>query len=83
MRDVTLRHDLHAMSTFFQYAIKQRWTRDNPIDRVEIPSDGDAVRIHVLTVEEERQYFLLAAKHLNLYDLGRLIINQGMRPEEV
>lgn len=83
VRDVTVRHDLHALSTFFRYAIKQRWTRDNPIRGVEIPSDAEAVRIHVLSAEDEKQYFALAAKHADLYDLGRLMINQGMRPEEV
>ena len=41
------------------------------------------MRIHVLSDEEERQYFLLASKHRDLYDLGRLMINQGRRPEEV
>jgi integrase len=71
------------LSVFFNYAIKLRWTRDNPVRRVEIPSDAEAVRIHVLSVEEEKHYFLLAAKHRDLHDLGRLIINQGMRPEEV
>lgn len=48
-----------------------------------IPSDADAIRIHVLTSDEERQYFLRAAKHKDLNDLGRLILNQGMRPDEV
>ena len=83
VRDVTVRHDLHALSVFFNYAIKQRWSRENPVRRVEIPSDIEAVRIHVLSVDEERHYFLLASKHRDLYDLGRLMINQGMRPEEV
>jgi integrase len=83
VRDITVRHDLHALSTFFQHAIKQHWTRDNPIRRVEIPSDADAVRMHVLTPQEEKQYFGLASKHRDLYDLGRLMLNQGMRPEEV
>jgi integrase len=82
VRDITVRHDLHALSTFFEYAIKQCWTRDNPIRRVEIPSDANAVRIHVLTAEEENQYFTHAAKHRDLHDLGRLMLNQGMRPEE-
>ena len=36
VRDVTLRHDLHALSKFFRYAIKQHWTRENPISNVEI-----------------------------------------------
>jgi len=68
---------------FFQYAMKQHWSRDNPIANVEIPSDAEAVRIHVLTNGEEKLYFATAAKHRDLYDLGRLMINQGMRPEEV
>jgi integrase len=83
VRDVTLRHDLHALSKFFGYAVKQRWAIDNPVRNVTIPSDADAIRIHVLTCEEEREYFLRAAKHSDLNDLGRLIMNQGMRPDEV
>ena len=82
VRDVTIRHDLHALSTFFKYAITQRWTRENPIKNVKIPSDRDAVRIHVITAEEEREYFKRATKNRNLYDLALLIRNQGMRPEE-
>jgi len=57
VRDITIRHDLHALSTFFKYAIKQRWTRENPIRSVKIPSDADAVRIHVISREEKREYF--------------------------
>jgi len=83
VRDVTIRHDLHALSIFFKYAMKQRWTRENPIRKVRIPSDADAVRIHVITLEEEREYFKRAAKNQNLYDLAVLMRNQGMRPEEV
>jgi integrase len=63
--------------------MKQRWTRENPIRKVNIPLDGYAVRIHVITLEEEREYFNRAAKNRNLYDLARLIRNQGMRPGEV
>jgi integrase len=83
VRDITLRHDLHALSVFFQYAIKQRWTRENPIRNVKIPSGEDAVRIHVISAGEEKEYFTRAAKNENLYDLARLMRNQGMRPEEV
>ncbi len=83
IRDITLRHDLHALSKFFGYAVKQRWAMGNPVRHVTIPSDADAIRIHVLTFDEEREYFLRAAKHGDLNDLGRLILNQGMRPEEV
>jgi integrase len=83
VRDITIRHDLHALSTFFGYAIKQHWARENPLRGVEIPSDADAVRIHVISPTEEKLYFARAGKHSNLHDLGRLMILQGMRPEEV
>jgi integrase len=85
VRPITLRHDLHAISKFFAFAIKQRWTRDNPVQNVAIPSDAGAVRIHVISAEEESEYFKRAAKLKNqaLWDVARLIRNQGMRPEEV
>jgi integrase len=83
VRGITLRHDLHALSTFFEYAIKQRWARENPIRNVSIPSDEDANRIYVISLKEEKHYFNLAAKNQDLSDLGRLMLNQGMRPEEV
>ena len=82
VRDITLRHDLHALSKFFRYAIKQRWHRENPVRNVKIPSDADAVRMHIITAAEEKDYFLRAAKNKNLWDLVRLMRNQGMRPEE-
>lgn len=82
IREVTLRHDLHALSKFFQFAIKRKWTRENPVKGVAIPSDKDAVRIQVVTAEEEKQYFRRAGKNLALYDLGRLMLNQGVGPDE-
>jgi integrase len=83
VRDITVRHDLHALSRFFLFAIKKHWARENPVRKVKIPSGADAVRIHVLTPAEEAQYFRRAAKNNNLHDLARLILNQGMRPDEV
>lgn len=83
VRDITIRHDLHALSTFFGHAIRKRWTRENPVRNVDIPSDADAVRMHILTPAEEKTYFARAAKLPDLYDAGRIMLNQGMRPEEV
>lgn len=82
VRDITIRHDLHALSKFFGFAIRQHWAYRNPIREVEIPSDADAVRMHILTPEEEREYFKRATKFPNLHDVGRLMINQRIRPEE-
>jgi integrase len=83
VRDVTLRHDLHALSTFFQFAMRQNWTRTNPITKRLIPPEGDATREHVLTAEDEKKYFGVAESVPDLYDLARLMLNQGMRPDEV
>jgi integrase len=41
------------------------------------------MRIHVLSAVEEQTYFAAARRWNNLYDLGRLMINQGCRPEEI
>lgn len=83
VKPVTVRHDLHALSVFFQWARKYRWCDANPVREVTIPSDADAVREHVLTSQEEDTYFAEAKKNQNLFDVGRLMLLQGFRPEEV
>jgi integrase len=89
VREITLRHDLHNFSVFVQYATKQRWIQSSPLEGVTIPSDADSLREHVLTQEEEGRYFARAFEikdregRRNLYDLGRLMILQGCRPEEL
>jgi integrase len=50
---------------------------------LDIPSDKDAVRLYVLSEVEEEIYFAAARKWPNLRDLGRLMLNQGCRPEEI
>jgi integrase len=83
VREITIRHDLHALSKAFGYFIDHNWARENPVRGVEIPSDKDAVRIHVLTAGEEMLYFDDAKRFPALHDLGRLMLNQGCRPEEI
>jgi len=82
VRDITIRHDLHAMSIFFAYAIRHHWAVSSPIDEIEIPSDEDAERIHVITQDEQEEYSKRAIGNPNLYDVIRLMLNQGVRPEE-
>lgn len=88
VKDVTLRNDLHALSLFFQYAERMRWRNGNPVREVKMPSDANAVRIHPLSRNEEERYFNAAfnvvdrAGRRNLYDIGRIMINQGCRPED-
>lgn len=64
IKEVSLRHDLHALSPLFQYGIAHNWCRQNPVTSknlklhgAKMPSDADAVRIHVMTPAEERIYF--------------------------
>ena len=85
VREVTLRHDLHTLSKFFGYALLHDWARMNPVrdPRVEIPSDKNALRANVLNPGEEMTYFEAAGRYANLYDLGRIVMRQGMRPGEV
>jgi integrase len=99
VREVTIRHDLHALSLLFQYGSKHNWCKGNPIREVEIPSDADAVRMHVLSATEEAKYFgaleVLRQEKLehkrpkeargfqDLHDLATLMLNQGCRPEEL
>jgi len=82
VKDVTIRHDLHALSKFFQHAIRHHWASINPIREVEIPSDADSQRMYVLTIEEEEEYFHRAKRLPDLHDVALLMINQGLRPEE-
>ena len=95
VRDVTLRHDLHALSVFFRWAIKQGYASGNPVREVKIPSDRDAVREHIVSEEEESAYLCVALSlhaeyakshpgaQPNLHDLAVLMLEQGARPEEI
>ena len=64
IKEVSLRHDLHALSPLFKYGMAHNWCRENPVTSVNLkmhgskmPSDADAVRIHVLSAAEEMVYF--------------------------
>ena len=48
-----------------------------------IGAPNDAVRIHVLAQDEEAPYFDAARRFSAHHDLGRLMLNQGCRPEEI
>jgi len=85
VRDVTIRHDLYALSVFYRkYALRQGLAESNPVTAVTKPSDRDAIRIYVVTPEEEAAYFAEAARHNSaLYDVARLILLTGCRPGEI
>jgi len=82
IKEVTIRHDLHAASQFFQYAVKARWAASNPVKLVEMPSDSESRNEKILSDAEEKAYFADAARNRVLFDVGRLMVNQGLRPSE-
>jgi len=84
VEDVTLRHDLHNLSSLMQYAKRQGWCDANPVEEIDIPSDKDAVRINFISPEAEKKFFAAAKQRSkDLYDVARVMILQGPRPEEV
>lgn len=84
VKGVTLRHDLDNLSKFFNWAIKMGYASRNPVKGVKKPSIEDAVRMYILSDAEEFLYFELARlRSIDHHDVATLIVNQGMRPEEV
>jgi integrase len=81
VKEITCRHDLHALSKFLQWARTMGYVRENVVEEVAIPSDADAIRMHVLSDAEEKLYFTRTRGVL--HDVGRLLILQGCRPEEI
>jgi integrase len=85
VKEVTIRHDLHALSSLLQYGRRHGWLESDPLDGVTMPSDKDSVRKKVVTLDEEAKYFAEVAryKRSSLHDVAKLIILTGMRPGEV
>lgn len=79
--------------------MKHNWCRSNPIEGVEILSDQGAVRMNVLSPQEEAKLFMgidalivetEARKRTkevralrDIRDIATLMLNQGCRPEEL
>ncbi len=82
IKEVTIRHDLHALSQLFQFGRKHRLCEHNPVREIKLPSDKDSVNERILTGQEERAYFEAAKSRPALYDWARLMILQGPRPDE-
>ena len=83
IKPVSIRHDLHAASQLFQFAQKQGWCESNPVKLVEMPSDRESRNDRILSVEEEQKYLAAAANNDSLYDFARLMLQQGLRPQEL
>ncbi len=84
IKEVTIRHDLHALSGLLKFGRLQGWLDSDPLDGVTIPSDKDAVREKVVSRAEELAYFAVAVGSRSMcHDVAKLILLTGMRVGEV
>jgi integrase len=84
VKPITLRHDLDNLSKFFRWAMTMDLIDTNPASEIEKPSSEGAIRLYILTAEEEARYMEAAqARSQSLADIFQLILLQGMRPDEV
>ena len=76
----TVNRELAALRSILNLAIKQGLIRSNPVRGVRFLREENE-QTRVLSFEEEKRY--LAAAVLRLREVAVLILNTGMRPEEV
>jgi len=80
IRPATLNRELACLKALFNHAIKSDLTFRNPVSRVDfLPESNEQTR--VVTYEEQSKY--LAAATPILRDVATLMLETGMRPEEV
>lgn len=84
IKDNSLRKQLILLRQFFNYARKHGWMSRDPLADVKIPAEQGSDAMHVLSPAEEREYFKAASElSPDLYDVGRIMLEQGCRPDEV
>lgn len=80
----TLKNDLCALSLLLQFGKKRGWCAKNIVEEVELPSTKDSIRMTILADDLEERFFKAAlVRSPELYDIGRIMLNQGCRPEEL
>ena len=80
VRPATVNRELACLKAVINFAIKSDILIKNPVGGVKfLPENNQQMR--VLSHTEERDYFSKASSFL--HDIARLILDTGMRPEEV
>jgi integrase len=79
-RPATVNRELAALRAIFNLAIKHRLVSENPVKGVRFLNE-DNEQMRVLSYDEEARY--LAAATPRLREVALLILNTGLRPEEV
>jgi|ERR1043165_644532 integrase len=80
LRPATINRELACLKILFNREIKNDVLAKNPVSRVKFLSE-DNEQMRVLAPEEEKAYLLAASQPLR--DIATLILQTGMRPEEV
>jgi len=76
---VTVNRALSTLRLLFHYAERCGFQVSNPVKHVEF--FGETGRTRIITLEEERAYLATASQPLK--DIARVMLDTGMRPEEV
>ena len=80
LRPATVNRELAALRAIFGLAIKHSLVKVNPVRGLRfLPEDNEQTR--VISFEDEARY--LRAAVLRLREVATLLVNTGMRPEEV
>jgi len=80
LRPATINRELACMKAMYNHTLKERHDFRNPVTGVEFLAENNE-QTRVLTFEEQRKYLGAAAPLLK--DVATLILETGMRPEEV
>jgi integrase len=81
LKPATANRELACLKILFNYYIKSDVpTKSNPVSRVKFFAENNE-QMRVLTLEEEKLYLLAASQPLR--DVATLMLETGMRPEEV
>ncbi len=80
LRPATINRELALLKIFFNYFIKKDILVKNPVSRVKFFSEANE-QMRVVSLEEERLYLMAASQPLQ--DFATVMVDTGMRPEEV
>jgi integrase len=80
LRPATINRELACLKILFNRFIKDDVIFKNPVSRVKFLAENNE-QMRVLSMEEQQAYLLAASQPLR--DVARLMLETGMRPEEV
>jgi integrase len=80
LRPATVNRELACLKAMFNHALKERHDFRNPVSEVDFLTENNQ-QSRVLTFDEQRKYLAKATNQV--HDVATLILETGMRPEEV